>query len=200
MHPAATTLPPFSAASRRVAMESCLAASMNPQVLTTVTSAGASPSTSSQPSADRRPASSSESTSLRAQPKVTSETVRRDDMASKRVGELRVMRVAAVRTHGIRVRDRGRYIGGADRHLLHYIDLLRFFQGGRSDGCWHVCGPCTVRARPCCKRVDDGPWRGPSPTRAVYRQSLKPSGPTLTSLVSPRSPALPTSSPSTDTV
>src|SRR5699024_1643446 len=142
MHPAATTLPPFSAASRRVAMESCLAASMNPQVLTTVTSAGASPSTSSQPSADRRPASSSESTSLRAQPKVTSETVRRDDMASKRVGELRVVRVASVRTHGIHVRDRGRCLGGVARNLPHYLDFLPFFQGGLFDRYLHVCGPC----------------------------------------------------------
>src|SRR5262245_49881355 len=54
-------------------MESFLAAATKPQVLTTTTSAAASSaSTSSQPSSVSRPANSSESTSLRAHPRVTS--------------------------------------------------------------------------------------------------------------------------------
>src|SRR5262245_203503 len=59
-------------------MESFLAASMKPQVLTRTTEA--SPVSSSvQPALSSRPASSSESTSLRAQPSVTRETERRPD-------------------------------------------------------------------------------------------------------------------------
>ena len=59
-----------------MSIESFLACSTKPQVLTTTTS-GAS-SDSSQPAASSRPASSSESTSLRAQPSVTIETRPRD--------------------------------------------------------------------------------------------------------------------------
>ena len=66
-----------SAASRRVSMESFLACSTKPQVLTTATSASAASSTRVQPSAASRPASSSESTSLRVHPRVTSATLPR---------------------------------------------------------------------------------------------------------------------------
>src|SRR5579875_3526281 len=58
-------------------MDSCLAAWMNPQVLTMTTLACSPSSASSQPPAASRAASSSESTSLRAQPIVTRLTVRR---------------------------------------------------------------------------------------------------------------------------
>ena len=57
-----------SDASSSASIESFLACSTKPQVLTTATSASAASSTSSHPSAARRPASSSESTSLRVQP------------------------------------------------------------------------------------------------------------------------------------
>ncbi|CAM5722937.1 hypothetical protein SMICM304S_07554 [Streptomyces microflavus] len=67
----------------RASTESFLAASTNPQVLTTATSASEASSTRSQPSAAKRPASSSESTSLRAQPRVTRATVRRSGMDSR---------------------------------------------------------------------------------------------------------------------
>ena len=56
-------------------MDSCLAASMKPQVLTRTTSASASSATV-HPAASSRAASSSESTSFRAQPSVTRLTVR----------------------------------------------------------------------------------------------------------------------------
>jgi hypothetical protein len=65
-----------SDASRSTSIESFLACSMNPQVLTTATSASAASSTNSQPPALNRPASSSESTSLRVQPSVTRATRR----------------------------------------------------------------------------------------------------------------------------
>ena len=58
-------------------MESFLACSTKPQVLTTATSASAASSTRRQPSAASRPASSSESTSLRVHPRVTSATLPR---------------------------------------------------------------------------------------------------------------------------
>ena len=64
-----------SAASSRVSTESFLAASTKPQVLTTTVSASSGSSTSRKPPASSRPASSSESTSLRAQPRVTRATV-----------------------------------------------------------------------------------------------------------------------------
>src|SRR3954471_15976655 len=88
MQPTATTAwvlpcPLRSLASRRASTESFLAASTKPQVLTTATSASAASFTRSQPSASKRPASSSESTSLRAQPRVTSATVRRSGMGSR---------------------------------------------------------------------------------------------------------------------
>ena len=83
MQPAATTFAPESAAASNVSMESFLAESMNPQVLTTIT-AGSS-SLTFQPAASSRAASSSESTSLRAQPKVISDAVRRDDMVDTTV-------------------------------------------------------------------------------------------------------------------
>src|SRR5690242_3532266 len=88
MQPTATTAwvlpcPLRSLASRRASTESFLAASTKPQVLTTATSASSASSTSCQPSASKRPASSSESTSLRAQPRVTSATVRRSGMGSR---------------------------------------------------------------------------------------------------------------------
>ena len=63
-------------------MESFLAASMKPHVLTTATSASAGSSTSVQPCADSRPAISSESTSLRAHPNVTSATRRRSGVVA----------------------------------------------------------------------------------------------------------------------
>ena len=59
-------------------MDSCLAAWMKPQVFTSTTLASPS-EVSSQPDAVSRAASSSESTSLRAQPNVTRLTVRRAD-------------------------------------------------------------------------------------------------------------------------
>ena len=65
-----------SEASSSASIESFLACSTKPQVLTTATSASAASSTSSHPSAASRPASSSESTSLRAQPRVTRATLR----------------------------------------------------------------------------------------------------------------------------
>ena len=77
MQPTATTLAPVSDAASSVSTESFLADSTKPQVLTTTTSADSSASTSSQPPSASRPASSSESTSLRAQPRVSRAT-RRD--------------------------------------------------------------------------------------------------------------------------
>ena len=76
---AARSGPPVlrSAAASSVSTESCLADSTNPQVFTTTTSASAGSSTRPNPASSSRPASSSESTSLRAQPMVTSATVRR---------------------------------------------------------------------------------------------------------------------------
>ncbi len=58
-----------------MSIESFFAASTKPQVLTTAISASSASSTSSNPSAASRPASSSESTSLRAQPRVISATL-----------------------------------------------------------------------------------------------------------------------------
>ena len=55
-----------------------LAASMNPQVLTSTASALCASSVRVQPPSAKRAASSSESTSLRAQPSVTSATVREE--------------------------------------------------------------------------------------------------------------------------
>ena len=60
-------------------MDSCLAAWMKPHVLTRTTSASSPSPRSVQPPAARRAASSSESTSLRAQPRVTRLTVRELD-------------------------------------------------------------------------------------------------------------------------
>src|SRR5580704_12947950 len=60
-------------------MDSCLAAWIKPQVLTRTTSASSPSSRSVHPPAARRAASSSESTSLRAQPRVTRLTVRELD-------------------------------------------------------------------------------------------------------------------------
>ena len=79
-HPTATTFLPVSAAASRVSIESFLAASTNPQVFTTTTSASSeSPGpVSDHPPAPSRAASSSESTSFRAQPSVTNDT-RADD-------------------------------------------------------------------------------------------------------------------------
>ena len=68
--------------------ESFLAASTKPQVFTTTVSASSGFSTSRKPSASNRPASSSESTSLRAQPRVTRAT---DIGPSGRMGEVVVM-------------------------------------------------------------------------------------------------------------
>src|SRR6056297_3211982 len=82
MHPTATTACGRSRSSadcraaRIVSMDSFLAASMNPQVFTRTASASSASATSVQPSPARRPASSSESTSLRAHPKVTIATRR----------------------------------------------------------------------------------------------------------------------------
>src|SRR3954470_12355855 len=64
-----------SDASSSVSTESFLAASTKPQVFTITVSASSGLSTSRNPPASRRPASSSESTSLRAQPSVTRATV-----------------------------------------------------------------------------------------------------------------------------
>lgn len=58
-----------------------LAASTNPQVFTTTVSASAGSATSRNPPSESRPASSSESTSLRAHPNVTMATVRGADSA-----------------------------------------------------------------------------------------------------------------------
>src|SRR3954453_8267129 len=63
-----------SAASSSVSTESFFADSTNPHVLTTTVSASAGSPTSRNPSASSRPASSSESTSLRAHPRVTMAT------------------------------------------------------------------------------------------------------------------------------
>src|ERR1700744_4791625 len=63
-------------------MDSCLAAWMKPQVFTSTTLAS-SAEVRSQPEAVRRAASSSESTSLRAQPSVTRLTVRAADPAGR---------------------------------------------------------------------------------------------------------------------
>jgi len=81
MQPTATTArvtpwPLSEFASRSASTESFFADSMNPQVFTSATSADSTSATSVQPSASRRPANSSESTSLRAHPIVTTATVR----------------------------------------------------------------------------------------------------------------------------
>src|SRR5262245_46681433 len=72
---------PFSAPSslsratdRIVSIDSCFAASMKPQVLTTTTSASAGSRTICRPSSMAWPSSTSESTRLRAQPRLTSAT------------------------------------------------------------------------------------------------------------------------------
>ena len=57
-------------------IESFFALSINPHVLITAISAFAGSETNCQPSAANRPANSSESVSFRAQPNVTSATVR----------------------------------------------------------------------------------------------------------------------------
>src|SRR5690349_12649096 len=75
MQPAATTLAPVSAAASRVSMESRLAFSTKPQVFTRTTSAPSPSVVTSQPSLASRAASSSESTSLRAQPRVSKATL-----------------------------------------------------------------------------------------------------------------------------
>ena len=62
-------------------MDSCLAAWMKPQVFTSTTLASPA-EVSSQPEEVSRAASSSESTSLRAQPSVTRLTVRGADSAT----------------------------------------------------------------------------------------------------------------------
>src|SRR4051794_29307728 len=59
-----------------MSMESRLAASTNPHVLTTTASALSASSTTFQPAPVSRAASSSESTSLRAHPRVTKATLR----------------------------------------------------------------------------------------------------------------------------
>src|SRR3954451_15564494 len=64
-----------SEASSRVSTESFFAASTKPHVFTTTVSASSGSLTSRNPPASSRPASSSESTSLRAQPSVTRATV-----------------------------------------------------------------------------------------------------------------------------
>ena len=81
MQPTATTalvtpLPFNECASSKASTESFLALSIKPQVLITAISASAGSETNFQPSAASRPASSSESVSFRAQPSVTSATVR----------------------------------------------------------------------------------------------------------------------------
>src|SRR5215472_4161742 len=77
MQPAATTCAPESAAPSSSSIDSCLAAWMKPHVLTSTTSASPpSPSVRFQPPASSLAASSSESTSFRAQPSVTIRTVR----------------------------------------------------------------------------------------------------------------------------
>ena len=81
MQPTATTVfvvpwPLSEFASSKASTESFLADSIKPHVLTTATSADSTSSTRVQPSAAKRPASSSESTSLRAHPIVTIATVR----------------------------------------------------------------------------------------------------------------------------
>src|SRR6185312_4216338 len=72
--PTAATLAPDPAAASSSSMDSYLAAWMKPQVFTRTTLASPS-EVSSQPDAVSRAASSSESTSLRAQPSVTRLTV-----------------------------------------------------------------------------------------------------------------------------
>ena len=81
MHPTATTAlvvpcPLSEFASRSASMESFFADSINPHVLTNATSADSTSSTNVQPSAASRPANSSESTSFREHPRVTTATVR----------------------------------------------------------------------------------------------------------------------------
>ena len=81
MQPTATTArvcpcPLSEFASSRASIESFLADSIKPHVLTNATSADSTSSTNVQPSAAKRPASSSESTSFREHPKVTTATVR----------------------------------------------------------------------------------------------------------------------------
>src|SRR3954454_22307118 len=76
MQPAATTLAPVSAAASSVSIESCLAFSTKPQVLTTTTAAPSASVLTCQPPAYRPEANSSESTSLRAQPRVSRATRR----------------------------------------------------------------------------------------------------------------------------
>src|SRR5262249_36316182 len=76
MHPVATTGAPVSAAASSVSIESCFAFSTKPHVLTSTTSASDPSVVTCQPPAASRAASSSESTSLRAQPRVSNATRR----------------------------------------------------------------------------------------------------------------------------
>src|SRR5579862_5063063 len=86
MHPTAATFTPDSAADSSSAMDSCLAAWMKVQVFT-ITTLASPAEVSSQPEAVSRAASSSESTSLRAQPSVTRLTVRGADSVTPEGGD-----------------------------------------------------------------------------------------------------------------
>ena len=101
---------PDSAAPSSSSIDSCLAAWMKPQVFTSTTLASLS-EVSSQPDAVSRAASSSESTSLRAQPSVTRLTVR--DADSERGDTPRAYPGDWVVAHGLKLSVSG---------LLTFVD------------------------------------------------------------------------------
>ena len=107
--PTAATLAPDSAAASSSSIDSCLAAWMKPQVFTKTTLASSS-SVSSQPEAVRRAASSSESTSLRAQPRVTRLTVRGADAGRRDTP--RAYPAAWVFVPGLKLRVTGTVLSG----------------------------------------------------------------------------------------
>src|SRR5579875_4149708 len=116
--PTATTRVEPSAASSKVSIDSCFAASMKPQVFTTVTSADGA-SVSRQPASTSRAASSSASTSLRAQPRRINRTVREAGTgAAYRAARSALTDVRRSRPEG----ERGDVVGARRRADLHPID------------------------------------------------------------------------------
>src|SRR5271165_483563 len=115
-------------------MDSALAAWMKPQVFTSTTPAS-SAEVKSQPDAVSRAASSSESTSLRAQPSVTRLTVRITDPAGRGDPEgedtpesLRGEQGPPVRLTGLGTRRRTRL--GAGRGTARRTEVQRHREGG----------------------------------------------------------------------
>src|SRR2546430_4958882 len=119
MQPVATTVAPVSAAASSVSIESCLAFSTNPEVLPSTPSASEPSVVTCQPSAASRAASSSESTSLRAQPRVSRATRRLAGLDTPRgTGPVRHRRPRPTRVS----------IPAAAQPVEHLVQLVRLDQ------------------------------------------------------------------------